>query len=410
MGKIDAQFEVKNQPSNTGRSETSQMEQDYLPAEAPRMRAGLTIDDIAHPAYMLNYNLELTWYNEPARQQILRFVAVPPGTESRNIFRLLPNPADEQAACTRHALMRLYVSLAKPRVSKSALLGIVRQTEHDAEELIDALYAIPVPPARKMVVDTPCTMNDADGAIQDWRVYGIYFREGILIIHVPAEQVDTSVLEFISRRDIVVRNLLRKQLPVYTPLSMLVADLNDAVRIRDALPAEEYFELINEVWSTLTPIFRKYYGSYGKHVGDGICYFFLPQPDSNYISNAASCARALNYEIRVISKRWQLRKNWSAELSLNIALREGREWLGTLQSAAGAEFAALRDNLKPMTPVDDYNCPEALRAIKTLGSQLMAKERARTSGARAAADATCVVRSTEDYQWQHPDARARNAA
>jgi hypothetical protein len=59
------------------------------------------------------------------------------------------------------------------------------------------------------------------------------------------------------------------------------------------------------------------------------------------MTNTASCARELNNEIRVISQRWQLRKNWSAELSLNIVLREGREWLGTLQSVASAEFAAM---------------------------------------------------------------------
>ena len=46
----------------------------------------LTLDDVAHPAYMVNYNFELTWYNEAARREILGFETPPPGSESRSIF------------------------------------------------------------------------------------------------------------------------------------------------------------------------------------------------------------------------------------------------------------------------------------------------------------------------------------
>lgn len=79
-----------------------------------------------------------------------------------------------------------------------------------------------------------------------------------------------GLLEFLSRRDIVIRNLLRKRLPVLTPLAVIVADLQNSVKICSELPPEEYFELINEIWSTMAPLFRKYYGTYGKHVGDGM--------------------------------------------------------------------------------------------------------------------------------------------
>ena len=95
-------------------------------AEAPRLRAGLTIDDIARPAYMVNYNFELTWFNEFARQDILGFDVPPPGTESRNIFRLLPDASGELSSQRRSELMSLYVSLGKLRLSKPGLLGLVK--------------------------------------------------------------------------------------------------------------------------------------------------------------------------------------------------------------------------------------------------------------------------------------------
>ena len=40
----------------------------------------------------------------------------------------------------------------------------------------------------------------------------------------------------------------------------------------------------------MKPIFCKYYATHGKHVGDGIVYYFFPQPDCNYVLNAIECA------------------------------------------------------------------------------------------------------------------------
>jgi len=42
------------------------------------------------------------------------------------------------------------------------------------------------------------------------------------------------------------------------------------------LPPEEYFELINDVWGAMEPKIRKYYATYGNHVGDGMVYYFFP--------------------------------------------------------------------------------------------------------------------------------------
>src|SRR5665647_3457072 len=47
----------------------------------------LTIDKLPYPAYMLNYNLELTWYNEEARVSILgAFERLPADTKERNVL------------------------------------------------------------------------------------------------------------------------------------------------------------------------------------------------------------------------------------------------------------------------------------------------------------------------------------
>jgi class 3 adenylate cyclase len=188
-------------------------------------------------------------------------------------------------------------------------------------------------------------------------------------------QESESLLEFLARRDEVIRSLLRRRLPVLTDLAVLVADLQNSVKICSELPPEEYFELINEICCAMTPIFRKYYGTHGKHVGDGLMYYFFPQPDSNYIFNALRCSREIKSEIQKISKGWQIRKNWLNELYLNIGLTEGQEWLGTFQSATSVEFVVLGDSINQAARISDFARYGSIWATKSFIGKLSANER-----------------------------------
>jgi len=175
----------------------------------------------------------------------------------------------------------------------------------------------------------------------------------------------------------VIRDLVRKRLPVLTHLAVLVADLQESVKICSELPPEEYFELVNQIWSAMEPVFRRYYGTHGKHVGDGMVYYFFPQPDSNYIFNAICCAHEIKVAMRKISKDWQLRKNWFNELYLNTGLNEGQEWLGTFQSATAIEFAVLGDTINHGARLSDFARYGAIWATKNMLGKLDADERKR---------------------------------
>jgi adenylate cyclase len=180
---------------------------------------------------------------------------------------------------------------------------------------------------------------------------------------------------------------------VFTPLAALAANLRDSAKIRAILQLEEYFELINDIWNTLAPIFRQYRGTCGKHVGDGIRGFFLPQPDSSYMSNAAECAREMQRAMSKLDARWQGRNPGLDELALNIDLREQQEWLAALQSAGDGEFAPRRNVPNRPSHSGDAVGTDSLRAIKALGTKLMARERARSSAHRAAP-------AEHEFQWE----------
>ena len=58
----------------------------------------------------------------------------------------------------------------------------------------------------------------------------------------------------------------------------------------------------------MEPKLRKFYATHGKHVVDGMVYYFFPQPDSNYAMNALLCAEEMKEAMREISKAWKERK------------------------------------------------------------------------------------------------------
>ncbi len=348
-----------------------------VPAE-PRRELRLTLEEVPHPAYMVNYNFELTWYNEAARSRMLQGLdELPANSEARNLFLLLFQGGSQPLDYFRTELLRIHLALAKSRLAKPAVLGLLRGLDREAfaqaqRQFDDAT----VPTERKSILDFSVELPDAAGRVENWHVFASFFREGIFIVYAPAEQYNASLLDFLSQRDVVIRDLMRNRLPVLTPLAVLVADLQNSVKICSELPPEEYFELINEIWTSMGPIFRKYYGTYGKHVGDGMVYYFFPQPDSDYIFNALACAQDLKVEIKKISKKWQLKKNWLNELYLNTGLHEGQEWLGTFQTATSVEFAVLGDTINHAARLSEFARFGTIWATKNLLSKLAPHKRA----------------------------------
>ncbi|MDD1632410.1 MAG: MerR family transcriptional regulator, partial [Methylococcaceae bacterium] len=262
--------------------------------EPERRVLQLSIDELPHPAYMVNYNFELAWYNDLARQKLLgNFTSLPSRTEARNVFLMLLEGTGGRPRQFSTELLRLHLALAKDRMSKASIMAACRDLNGESAALMDTLYNDVEKLSGQAIVEVPLEVREGAEDPELWRVYATYFREGILFVYVPGGSASSALLDFLSRRDVVIRNLLRRRLPVLTQLAVLVADLQNSVGICSELPPEEYFELINEIWSTMSPIFRKYYGTYGKHVGDGMVYYFFPQPDSSYIFNAVACAQEL---------------------------------------------------------------------------------------------------------------------
>ena len=338
----------------------------------------LSLENLDHPAYMLNYNLELTWLNEPARKDIFGFEKPPSQSAERNLFSLMSRAEVRLNPTDRHALEELHIKIASERLSREALIPLLNGTDASLYEIAETLeWPKKSDPSAgpRMASEARFSQTSPNGKTTHYRVFSVYFREGILIVFTLENNRGDELLDFLSRRDQVINKLLGQQLPVMTPLAVLVADIQSSVRICSELPPDEYFELINQIWHTMSQILRKYKGTHGKHAGDGVVYYFFPQPESNYLFNAIACASEIRSAMLKINLAWQERKNWLTELKLNIGLHEGQEWLGTFKSDHHVEFMVLGDTINHAARLSDFAQHGSIWATKNLVSRLSNEER-----------------------------------
>jgi class 3 adenylate cyclase len=168
-----------------------------------------------------------------------------------------------------------------------------------------------------------------------------------------------------------------KRAPALTEVAVLVTGLQDASRLWSELPAQDYFELIDQIWLTLDPIFRRHGGAHGKHPGEGMVCYFLPRADSSHLVDALAAALETREAMRRVSKEWQLRKGWATELFMNSGIDEGREWLGTLRSGNQAEFTVIGDAVTHATLISGFSRKGAIWATRNLVGKLRLDERRR---------------------------------
>ena len=170
---------------------------------------------------------------------------------------------------------------------------------------------------------------------------------------------------------------VRAGAPVLTEVGILVTGLQDSVRLWSELPAQEYFELIDQIWLTVDPIFRRHRGAHGRHPGEGMVCYFLPQPDSSHLLNALVAAQEAREAMRGVSKEWQLRKGWATELFMNTGIDEGQEWLGKLRSGSQAEWTVMGNAVVHAALISNFARNGAVWATRNLVGKLAAADRRR---------------------------------
>ena len=332
----------------------------------------LTIQELQYPAYLINNKFEIEWINPEAEKIVFgRSIRSIKTAEARNIFRLLID-------------MDSFLESLRPMVDFHMSLFAKRFKKKDIDKLYPAITKNEICMLADLYdhTDDPASpdafkayMNLSGDPETIYQAHTIRFREGILCVYAPAEKMMQGVLELLSRRGRLIHDLLKQRLPTHIYFAVMVADLQDSVRICAELPPEEYFALINQMWKSMEGSFRKYYGTYGKHTGDGFVYYFLRDCDSNYIMNAILCAMELRESMKKLSNEWKINKGWFNDLYLNIGINEGEEYFGMIPSAPSIEFTALGDSVNYAGRLSDLARYGSIWTTKNLMNRLSEEER-----------------------------------
>jgi class 3 adenylate cyclase/DNA-binding transcriptional MerR regulator len=336
----------------------------------------VTIADINSPAYLINHNFEIEWINKPAEEYIFnRNIKEIVDAESRNVFRLLLNEELRKGVRSWKEAVLLHLTVLQNRINVNNLNNIYKGITDNQINVLADLYEHKKLAAHENIYNLPISLIKSDDSSTSYWVHSMTFREGTFFVYVPTDSINTALLDMLSQRGKIINDLLKNRLPSLVSLCVLIADLQNSVKISAELLPAQYFELINELWQSVGPTFEKYNGIYGKHAGDGMLYYFIHKPGGNYLMNAVNCALEMREVMKELCSKWRLRKGWNNELFLNIGINEGQEFFGTIQSVNNIEFTALGDTINIAGRLSDFARNGGIWTTKNLISRLSQEER-----------------------------------
>ncbi len=324
----------------------------------------LTIENLPYPAYMVTSNFQVQWWNAHAADDLFGRTALEGEIEARDIFSLLMDSPKLERQALRRDLLSFHMSIAKRRFERTQFVDNLAGGDRAHALLLRALYDEVEEAASRHILRHAGALpvGEVDRPVN---IYASFFREGILFAYVPREDSD-NLLDFLSRRERVIRDLLKQRPPLLTDLSVLAASFRNEARLQDELAPRDFFALINDIWGQMDPVFRKYYGTHGKHHSNGLVYYFFPQPDSSHALNAVRCAHDMRELVERIERQWRRRVSWLPDLELGIGVDQGREWFGNVQSAAYVEFSALGDTAGRAERISNMARPGSILVSKAL--------------------------------------------
>lgn len=338
----------------------------------------LTIDEIPFPAVLVNHDFQIEWINPLAEENIFNSpVSKIHELESRNLFKLFFSWEFNSHLRNWEKIVAYHLQFAKNRFSKENLHELYDGISDSEIRFLEDVYENESEYSKESVQTSPLNFVLKDGTQKPYQIHSMFFREGIFFVYVPADEIISDAMEMFSQRGKVINELLKHRMPSLVSLCVLVADLQDSVKISAELLPEEYFALINQLWKTMQTSFDKFDGIYGKQAGDGMLYYFIKKPGTNYVMDALNCALEIKERMKAFNNEWKVRKGWLNDLYINTGINEGQEFFGTISSSAHLEFTALGDSINYAGRLSDLARYGAIWTTKNVISKMNPEDMAR---------------------------------
>jgi adenylate cyclase len=335
----------------------------------------VTVDDFRCPAYLVNSKFEIDWINEQAEKEIFKenIHDIRPGGQ-RNIFRLLFNGQFIKDEKERTALVDIHMRFFKVKCLRSYLSRLYDGITDKQLRILEYLYDLVAPSSQATLQRTYVSLPTADGSEITYQLYRIMFREGVLFAFVDGDAMNRGIAERMCCQLGIFNDILKQRKPTLISYCVLVAELQAFDRISAELPAEKYFSLLNDIWTALDITFKKYYGTYGNYKGNGIVYYFFVNKNSNYLTNALSCALEIRETLSKLSLHLKLSREGFGDLQLNMGINEGEDYFGVITDSPRIELNVLGDTVSHAALLAEIAPSGSIWTTKNLINKLTGEE------------------------------------
>jgi adenylate cyclase len=329
------------------------------PSEAASGVSGSAFfEEVEHPAYGVGAGFELLWANAAIHAGAIgRMLAWPAGSpKGVGILDLLLRGGRD---ATTDDLVGFHLTVARQRGTPLADLCRGLTPEQSAAIGRRLQSVRPAAPGSVAIARLPLA-----GSERGLAVHAVLLRTGVVFLYAPPAQEEILAPQAPVRPAPVATTAAHLQ-----PVAVLATRLQDAEAWWRRLPAPEFLELMADLRATIDPAVAAHGGSagYARHAGfDAV--FVGSDADGRHLARAVRAAQALREGMRSLSRRWQVRKGWTAELHLNTGLAEGHEWLG--------ETALPGDAAQQAAALAHAGCDASVWTTRSLADRLPAAERA----------------------------------
>ncbi len=147
----------------------------------------VTFEDISFASYLVNYRFEVEWINQEAEERILKQgVSLLRDVGARNIFKLLFNWEFHNLVQNWKDMASFHMSFAKAKYSKTWLSKLYRWISKREVSILEEIYDKVSTSPKQSIQHTPLNLLLKDGTTESYRVYSIFFREGMFFNYAPA--------------------------------------------------------------------------------------------------------------------------------------------------------------------------------------------------------------------------------
>lgn len=325
----------------------------------------VTIDDLNTPSYLIGSDEEIAWINREAESTFFNFpVSSSDKPEDRNIFRLFSDDRFQDQFLNWEELMAFHIPFLKARFEKLNMDHLFKGLSERQTTFLENKHNRNIRLSDTGVYDTTISLVRKEGTIQEYRVYVIFFREGIFFAFVDKDRLSKEIEYLISHRETMALNLMDACIPTLQSFVVLVITLQDAKKLSLNLLPADFFKLVNELWET-TERCAKHYGVIpGRQTGTRGIFYMMENQTVDYVMETIQYAFALKKQVTALSVDWKNRKGWPLDIHCNIAIDTGQEHCGTIQTAGGVVFTSLGDSLETAVDLSEFGEPGSVWATK----------------------------------------------